>query len=89
MVHTDTIRQFIRSRPHLVWYVRDLQNLSEESLVEHTLNYGNWTDFQELVGILGVKRMAEIFSAQTTKNRTNYRPEIKNLFQLYFNRYAA
>lgn len=83
------LEQFIETRPHLVWYVRDLQNLSEESLVEHTLNYGTWVDFQELLHILGVKRMAEIFSAQTAKNRTNYRPEIKNLFQLYFKRYAA
>ena len=89
MVRTDIIRQFIRSRPHLVWYVRDLQNLSEESLVEHTLNYGTWVDFQELVGILGVERTARAFHERAKNSCTNYRPEIKNLFQLYFNHYAA
>lgn len=89
MVHADALHQFIRSRPHLVWYVRDLQNLSEESLVEHTLNYGTWADFQALVGILGVERTAKAFRKRAKNSRTNYRPEIKNLFQLYFNHYAA
>lgn len=89
MVHIDTLHQFIQSRSHLVWYVKDLKNLSEDSIIEHVLNYGNWKDCQELIHILGIQRVAEDFRRRAVLPRTNYRPEIKNFFQLYFNRYAA
>lgn len=89
MIHTDTLHQFIQSRPHLVWYVKDLKNLSEDSIIEHTLNYGNWEDCQALIRILGIDRTAETFRKRASLQRSNYRPEIKNFFQLYFNRYAA
>lgn len=89
MIHVDALHQFIQSRPYLVWYVKDLKNLSEDSIIEHTLNYGNWKDCQELIRILGIQRVAEDFRRRAVLSRTNYRPEIKNFFQLYFNRYAA
>lgn len=86
-----TIHDFIKERPYLVWYVKDLSNLSEESIVEHVLNYGDWNDVQEMVKILGMGKTAKIFreeSAPDKFGRQNYRPEIKNYFQLYFNKYA-
>ena len=83
-----TIHQFIKKRPYLVWYVRDLSKLSESSIVEHVLNYGDWDDVQEMIKILGMKKTAEIFRAKSMQKRSNYRPEIKNYFQLYFNKYA-
>ncbi len=89
MAHSDTIHQFIQSRPYLVWYVKDLKYLSEDSIVEHTLNYGNWEDFCELVHILGIERIAQDFHRRADLPRTNYRPEIKNFFQLYFDRHAT
>jgi hypothetical protein len=69
--------------------VKDLEHISEESIVEHTLNYGDWKDFQELIHILGVERVAQDFRCRSDLPRTNYRPEIKNLFQLYFDHHAA
>ncbi len=89
MTQIDHLHQFIQSRPHLVWYVKDLENLSEDSIVEHTLNYGDWEDCQELIHIIGVKQAAKAFRKRADMKRSNYRPEIKNFFQLYFNRYAA
>ena len=89
MPHIDTLHQFIQSRPHLVWYVKDLRNLSEDSIVEHTLNYGDWEDFQKLVRILGIRQTAEDFRKRANLKRTNYRPEIKNFFRLYFDRHVA
>ncbi|MDP3957368.1 MAG: hypothetical protein Q8Q10_02605 [bacterium] len=89
MVPVDALHRFIQSRPHLVWYVKDLGNLSQGSIIEHTLNYGDWGDFQELIHILGVERTAEAFRKKAALQRTNYRPEIKNFFQLYFDRHAA
>ena len=83
-----TIHQFIKKRPYLVWYVKDFDRLSEESIVEHVLNYGDWDDVQEMIKILGIKKIAKIFRIKSDQPRSNYRREIKNYFQLYFNKYA-
>ena len=87
-----TIHEFIKERPYLVWYVskENLDKLNEESIVEHVLNYGNWDDVQEMIKILGLKKTAEIFFKKSTPDkfgRQNYRPEIKNYFQLYFQKH--
>jgi len=86
-----TIHQFIKTRSHLIWYVKNLDKLSEESIVEHVLNYGDWDDVQKMIKILGIKKTAKIFHAKSKLSkmgRTNYRPEIINYFSLYFNKYA-
>lgn len=72
----------------MVWYVKDLGGLSEESIVEHVLNYGDWQDVQGMIKILGIKKVSEIFRKESSQKRSNYRPEIKNYFQLYFHKYA-
>ena len=83
------IHQFIKKRSYLVWYVKDLEKLSEESIVEHVLNYGNWDDVQEMIKILGIEKTASIFKYKLNEPRSNYRPEVKNYFQLYFQKYAT
>ncbi|MFA6552515.1 MAG: hypothetical protein WCT19_03390 [Candidatus Paceibacterota bacterium] len=86
-----TINQFIKNKPYLIWYVKDLDSLSEESIIEHVLNYGNWDDVQEMIKILGMEKTAKIFREKSTPDkfgRQNYRPEIKHYFELYFNKYA-
>lgn len=82
------INSFIKKRPHLVWSTKNYDNLSEELIVEAVLNYGDFKDFKELIKILGVKKTANIFRKQIRKKRCNYRPEVKNYFQLYFKKYA-
>lgn len=73
----------------MVWYVKNPTELSEESIVEHTLNYGDWEDVQKLIAIMGIKKMARIFKKQTSRRRINYNDKIKNYFSLYFNQYAG
>jgi hypothetical protein len=85
------IINFIKKRPYLIWYVKNYDALSDESIVEHTLNYGDWDDVQKLLSILGVKKTATIFrvkSKPSKMGRQNYYPEVKNYFNLYFNKYA-
>ncbi|HLD38012.1 MAG TPA: hypothetical protein VJA20_01070, partial [Candidatus Nanoarchaeia archaeon] len=84
----DELKKFMRERKYLVWYVKDPENSSVESIVEHTLNYGDWDDVQKLIKIIGIKKMAEVFRKQTSSFRTNYRPEVSNYFRLYFNKYT-
>ena len=84
----EQIRIFVKKRPYLVWYVSPGAELSEESTVEHVLNYGTWNDVQALFRILGKKKVSQNFFLQIEKKRNNYRPEIKNYFSLYFSRYV-
>jgi len=83
-----TPQEFIKQRSYLVWYAKDLNKLNDESIVEHTLNYGTWDDVRELFSILSVKKVAAIFSEQISRKRINYDPKIVNYFKLYFSRYA-
>ena len=83
-----TISNFIKERPYLVWGTRNYYNLSEEAIVENVLNYGDIDDVKEMFSILGIKKSAIIFKKQISQKRNNYRPKIKNYFNLYFKKYA-
>ncbi len=83
-----TINEFIKERSHLVWYTKNFDNLSKESIIEHVLNYGEWEDIQKMISILGIKKVSEIFQKTAFKKRSNYHPKTKHYFNLYFNKYA-
>lgn len=87
---TGELRDFIAARPHLIWYSKDYDALGETPIVEHTLNYGDWNDVQELIKILGMEEVAKIFRKQmiTGRQRGNYYPETAHYFSLYFDKYA-
>ncbi|HBU06854.1 MAG TPA: hypothetical protein DEB09_02115 [Candidatus Magasanikbacteria bacterium] len=87
-----TLSSFLKSRPYLIWYVKDISKVSTASAVEAVLNYGNWDDVQKLIKILGMKKTAKIFWEKSPKSkmgRTNYAPDIAHYFSLYFNKYAS
>lgn len=87
---SDSLYDFIRERKHFIWYVKEYRALNEESVVEATLNYGDWDDVQELIRILGMECVAQIFRKQmvTGRQRGNYYPETAHYFNLYFDKYA-
>ena len=78
----------MKVRKSLVWYVKNPEDLNVESIVEHTLNYGDWDDVQELIKILGMNQVAEIFTRQISGRRTNYSPKIAHYFSLYLKAHA-
>ena len=82
------IKDFAKKRPYLFWHIKDFDSLSEEAIVEAVLNLGSWEDTQELIKILGIEKTASIFRKRSKEKRSNYRPEIKNYFELYFKKYA-
>lgn len=85
-------QDIIKKKPYLIWYTKNYDRLSDESVVEAVLNYGDWDDVQELISILGIKRVAEIFRTQTTNRkwgRTNYRTLTKRYFDRYFQAHAS
>lgn len=83
-----TAQEFIKQKPYLVWSVKDLDALSDESIVENILNYGNFDDVKKIIEILTIEKVAKIFRKQLENKRNNYNPRIRNYFQLYFNKYA-
>ena len=50
------VNDIIKKKPYLIWSTKDYDSLSEESVVEAVLNYGDWNDFQTLITILGIKK---------------------------------
>ncbi len=82
------LTNFAKKRPYLFWSTNNFESLSEDIIVETVLNLGTWEDAQELMKILGIKKTALIFQKKSEMKRNNFRPEIKNYFELYFKRYA-
>jgi len=81
------IKKF-QEKPYLVWDVKNAQELSEKSVVEHIISNGDWDDFKELLAIFGEQKTADLFFQTIESQRTNYRPQTINFFKLYFKKYA-
>ncbi|MDO9231320.1 MAG: hypothetical protein Q7U36_02420 [bacterium] len=86
-----TIHDFIKKRKDLIWWVKDYDSLKPESIVEATLNYGDWDDVQTLIKIMGIKEVARIFREKSKLpkiGRHNYSKRTSHYFTLYFDKYA-
>ena len=83
------LQDIIKQKPYLAWYVKDPAKLSDKSVLEHVLNYGNWDDVQKYISIKGLKETAQTFMATLQQKRSNYFPEIQHYFTHYFTRHAS
>ena len=83
-----TIQEYLKKRPYFAWYIKDIKKLSDEACLEAILNYGDWKDVQAAIKILGMKKAADIFKRKSKGKRSNYFPEIKNYFKIYFSKHA-
>ena len=82
------LQDIIAKKPYLAWYVKDPKKLSDESVLEHVLNYGNWEDVQQYIQVKGLRETAHIFTQSLNHARSNYLPEVKQYFGKYFARHA-
>lgn len=82
------LSEFFKNKPYLAWYVADKNKLSDESVLEHTLNYGNWEDYMKIEKTLGIKKTNILFAKLSSKKRVNLRPQTVNYFSNYFAKYA-
>jgi len=80
----------INANSHLFWWVPESRkkDIPLESLVEAVLNYGDAEGVKGLFEVYGVKKISEIFYRQITKERSNYLPQVKHYFSLYFSRHV-
>ncbi len=83
-----TTGEFVRKRKHLFWSTKNYDGLSNAAIVEGVLNFGDMDDVRELISLLGMQEVAKIFRENTNRPRINYRPEVRNYFQLFFQKYA-
>ena len=81
-------QDIILQKPYLAWYVKDPKKLSDASVLEHVLNFGNWGDVKEFIQIKGIKETAQIFTQSIKRPRSNYSPEVEQYFRNYFERYV-
>lgn len=84
----EQARKLIKAKPYLVWYTKNYDNLSPQSILENVLNTGDWEDFLTISQIFGMKQTAKIFDDIKNKARTNLRPQTINYFTKYFQTHA-
>jgi len=93
MENSPELENLIRKNAHLFWYTKDQEkeNLPLPVVLEFFINYAGKEAIKELFDIVGIKTAAEVFNEQikTQGYRSNYFPELRNYFTLYFNKYAS
>jgi hypothetical protein len=82
------VQDIIVKKPYLAWYIQDPKQLSDSSVLEHVLSYGDWDDVQKFISIQGMKNTATLFSEHIKTKRSNYPIMIQNYFTKYFAEHA-
>jgi len=87
---SEELKQYINKHKNLFWYTPENKklNIDNEFLVESILNYGTIEDVKELIKILGLNSVADIFYLAKGRRKGNYFPEIYHFFDLVFSKYA-
>jgi hypothetical protein len=81
-------RRIHQKKKIFVLVCQEPEKVSDESLVEAVLNLGDWDDVQELIAMMGMRKVADIFEKKAFVKRSNYDKRTVNFFNLYFARHA-
>lgn len=60
-----------------------MDSVSEEAVIEAVLNFGDFDDVKEIIGILGVEKTLAILHHQIEQARHNYNPKIRHYFERF------
>lgn len=84
------MKDFIRQHQALFWYSPEdkTETVTDELLVETIINYGTLENIHELFEVMGLKETATVFRQMTGRKALNFYPEIRNFFELYFDKYV-
>ncbi len=69
----DQLINLFKNKPYLAWDLKNKETLSEESMLEHILNYGNWEDYLLAEKVFGIEKAKTIFTVLKNKNPTSLR----------------
>ena len=87
MEDTKSLRELVKNKPFLFWYIKDIGKLSRESIVEAILTRGDFDDLLGLINVLGINKVSQIFFKQISINRKNYNKKTENYFRLFFDKH--
>lgn len=89
-MNSPEIKQFIREHSSLFWYTPEekKEEIGHELLIEMILNYGGLDDIRQLIRIMGIESISEIFFSVQGRKKLNYYPEIYHFFSLLFKKYV-
>jgi len=87
---SEELKQYISKHKNLFWYTPESKklNVGNDLLVENILNYGTIDDVKELIKIMGINSVSDIFYSAKGRMKGNYYVEIYHFFDLVFLRYA-
>ena len=87
----DKRKKLITDYSYLLWYVPEeaKKKISDDLLVEIILSNGDWKGFKNLLDVIGIKKVSDIFFKQIKRRRHNYRKQTKHFFTLYFNEHLS
>ncbi len=80
----ELARDIIRKKPQLIWYSKNYDGFELSSIVEAVLNYGDWDDFKELIGAIGIEEVAKTFYEHAFRPRCNCKKEVLEFFDGFF-----
>ncbi|MDP2338417.1 MAG: hypothetical protein Q8N05_18595 [Bacteroidota bacterium] len=88
-MNSPEVKAFINQHSNLFWYTPEdkKEAISHEFLVETILNYGELEDVRELIHIIGINRLAEIFQSLNGRKKLNYYPEIYHFLSILIKKY--
>ena len=84
----NTLSTLLETKPYLWWYLKQKQTLSEKSILEHILNYGDWDDYLLVEQTFGLQKTKILFTEIKKNRRVNLRNRTIQYFEKYFQKYA-
>jgi len=89
-MNSPEIKQFIHEHSNLFWYTPEdkKEEISHEFLVETIFNYGDLNDVRNLIYIMGLKHLSEVFYSMQGRKKLNYYPEIYNFLSVLIQKYV-
>ena len=89
-MRSQEVKKFITEHQALFWYTpaKEKENISDELLLEHILNYADLKTIKRLFALMGIQKVKAIFQNFKGRKKGNIYPEIYHLFSEYLNRVA-
>jgi hypothetical protein len=89
-MHSKALKKFIHKNSHLFWYTPadKLEQMSDELILEHILNYADLITIKEYFKIVGLKKAYQLFNNMKGRKKGNIYPEIYALFSAFFKKHA-
>ncbi|MDD2565488.1 MAG: hypothetical protein PHZ26_02740 [Candidatus Gracilibacteria bacterium] len=77
------LKEYLETRKSIFWYIKDINSLSDEAILEGIIKYGDWIDLKEIFKIFGKEEFKKIYDNLLNKKRTNLEKIEINFIDLF------